>query len=279
VNLIDPDYFSVLRIPLLEGRVLTREEILHGAHLAVVSRSFAEHYFRGSNAIGKQILPEQLSQVPRNLLQAPELKKPFQVIGVVGDVRNAGLHRPILPQAYIPSSMLVGQGTSILIRTTSDNPSTLLHAISANIRALNQNQAVSFVYSLDEYLSMFVWSHERFIAALFSIFSVIGLGLAVIGLASVVAYSVEQRTREFGIRTALGAPRSTARTTGAGLLLGILLSVGLSNTVHRWTESSLRDASVLAVVAGVFLLASSVACIFPARRATLINPVLALRDN
>ena len=288
VNLIDPDYFSVLRIPLLEGRILTREEILHGAHLAVVSRSFAEHYFRGSDAIGKQILPEQLSQVPRNLLQAPELKKPFQVIGVVGDVRNAGLHRPILPQAYIPSSMLVGQGTSILIRTTSDNPSTLLHAISANIRALNQNQAVSFVYSLDEYLSMFVWSHERFIAALFSIFSVIGLGLAVIGLASVVAYSVEQRTREFGIRTALGAPRlnvlfltltSTARTTGAGLLLGILLSIGLSDTVHRWTESSLRDASVLAVVAGVFLLASSVACIFPARRATLINPVLALRDN
>ena len=135
---------------------------------------------------------------------------------------------------------------------------------------------------------MFVWSHERFIAALFSIFSVIGLGLAVIGLASVVAYSVEQRTREFGIRTALGAPRlnvlfltltSTARTTGAGLLLGILLSIGLSDTVHRWTESSLRDASVLAVVAGVFLLASAVACIFPARRATLINPVLALRDN
>jgi ABC-type antimicrobial peptide transport system permease subunit len=155
-------------------------------------------------------------------------------------------------------------------------------------KSLNQNQAVSFVYSLDEYLSMFVWSHERFIAALFSAFSVIALGLAVIGLASVVAYSVEQRTREFGIRSALGAPRlnvllltltSTARTTGLGIIFGVLLSIGLSDAVHRWTESSLRDASVLAIVAGVFLFASAVACVFPARRATLIDPMLALRDN
>jgi predicted permease len=288
VNLIDSDYFSVLRIPLLAGRVLTREEVLRGAHLIVVSRTFAQHYFPGSDPVGKQIVPEELSRVPRNLLQAPNMNQPFQVIGVVGDVRNAGLHRPILPQAYIPSSILVGQGTTILIRTTSGNPSTLLHTISANIRALNQNQAVSFVYSLDEYLSMFVWSHERFIAALFSAFSVIALGLAVIGLASVVAYSVEQRTREFGIRSALGAPRlnvllltltSTARTTGLGIIFGVLLSIGLSDAVHRWTESSLRDAFVLAIVAGVFLFASAVACVFPARRATLIDPVLALRDN
>jgi ABC-type antimicrobial peptide transport system permease subunit len=216
------------------------------------------------------------------------MNQPYQVIGVVGDVRNAGLHRPILPQAYIPSSILVAPGSSILIRTTAGNPTALLGAISTNIRTLNQNQAVSFVYSLDEYLSMFVWSHERFIAALFGVFSVVALGLAVIGLASVVAYSVEQRTHEFGIRAALGAPRwsvllvtmtSTARTTGLGLVLGILLSIGLSDAVHRWTESSLRDASVLAVVAGVFLFASAIACLLPARRATRIDPMVALRDN
>ncbi|WP_263416370.1 ADOP family duplicated permease [Terriglobus albidus] len=288
VNLIDSDYFAVLHIPLLEGRVLTREEVLHGAHLAVISKTFAQHYFPGSDPIGKQIIPEQLSRVPRNLLQAPNISQPFQVVGVVGDVRNAGLHRPILPQAYIPSSILVGQGASILIRTTANNPATLLHAISANIRTLNQNQAVSFVYSMDEYLSTFVWSHERFIAALFSVFSAIALALAAIGLASVVAYSVEQRTREIGIRSALGAPRlsvllltmtSTARTTGVGLVLGILLSIGLSDAVHRWTQSSLRDVSVLAVIAGIFLFASAIACILPARRAILIDPVRALRDN
>jgi ABC-type antimicrobial peptide transport system permease subunit len=216
------------------------------------------------------------------------MDQPYRVIGVVGDVRNAGLHRPILPQAYIPSSILAAPGASVLIRTSGGNPTALLHAISTNIRALNQNQAVSFVYSLDEYLSTFVWSHERFIATLFGVFSVVALGLAAIGVASVVAYSVEQRTREFGIRTALGAPRwnvllltltSTARTTGLGLILGILLSIGLSDAVHRWTESSLRDGSVLAIVAGVFLVASAVACLLPARRATRIDPVVALRDS
>jgi predicted permease len=288
VNLVDSDYFSVLRIPLLQGRLLTRPEVLRGAHLAVISRTFAQRYFSDSDPIGRQILPGELSQVPHSMLMAPGMDQPYRVIGVVGDVRNAGLHRPILPQAYIPSSILAAPGASVLIRTSGGNPTALLHAISTNIRALNQNQAVSFVYSLDEYLSTFVWSHERFIATLFGVFSVVALGLAAIGVASVVAYSVEQRTREFGIRTALGAPRwnvllltltSTARTTGLGLILGILLSIGLSDAVHRWTESSLRDGSVLAIVAGVFLVASAVACLLPARRATRIDPVVALRDS
>jgi len=287
LNLVSSEYFSVLHIPLLQGRTLTREEVLRGAHLAVVSKTFAQRYFAGSNPIGRQILPAELSRVPRSLLAAPDSDQPYQVIGVVGDVRNDGLHRPILPQAYLPSSIFVAPGTTILVRTTTD-PVALFHSISTNIRALNQNQAVGFVYSLDEFLSMFVWSHERFIAALFGVFSFVALGLATIGLASVVAYSVEQRTREFGIRTALGAPRwnvllltltSTARTTGLGLVCGILLSIFLNDAVHRWTQSNLRDASVLAVIAALFLGASAVASLLPARRATRIDPMIALRDS
>ena len=98
VNLIDSDYFSVLRIALLQGRLLTREEILRGAHMAVISRTFAQRYFSGSDPIGRQILPTELSQVPQSLLQSPNMNQPYQVIGVVGDVRNAGLHRPIIPR-------------------------------------------------------------------------------------------------------------------------------------------------------------------------------------
>ena len=171
---------------------------------------------------------------------------------------------------------------------TDGNPDALAHAISVNIRSFNQNQAVYRAQSYDEFLSMFVWSHERFIAALFGVFSFVALGLAAIGITSVVAYSVEQRTREFGIRMALGAPQwnvllltlaSTARTTVVGLALGILLSVFLSNSVQRWTESSMRDASVLAIIAAVLLIASGIACILPARRATRIDPMIALRDN
>ena len=285
LNLVGSEYFSVLRIPLLQGRTLTRQEVLRGAHVAVISKTFAQRYFPGSDPIGRQILPAGLSQTA--LLKAPNIDRPYQVIGVVGDVRNDGLHRPILPQAYLPSSILVSPSTNLLIRTTG-NPTALLHAISTNIRALNQDQAVGWAYSMDDYLSLFTWSRERFIAVVFAAFSFVALGLAAIGLASVVAYSVEQRTREFGIRTALGAPRwnvllltltSTARTAGVGLILGILLSIGLSDPVHRWTQSSLRDASVLAVIAGVFLVTSAVACLLPARRATRIDPMIALRDS
>lgn len=287
VAMVSADYFSVLRIPLLEGRTPTREEILHGTHVASVSKTFVDRYFGGASPIGKLIQPTRFSELPSELLAAPNLKEPFQIIGVVGDVRNDGLHRPILPEVYLPSSMLAARGNTFLVRTPG-NPEALAHEISVNIRALNQNQAVYRATSFDEFFSMFVWSHERFIAALFGVFSFVALGLAAIGISSVVAYAVEQRTREFGIRMALGASRwnvllltlvSTVRTTGAGVILGILLSIGLSNSVQRWTESSMRDAWVLVIIAAIFLLASGAACMLPARRATRIDPMIALRDN
>ena len=255
--------------------------------MAIVNKTFVDRYFSGGNPMGRMIRPTRISQLPSNLLLAPSLKQAYQVIGVVGDTRNDGLHRPILPQVYLPSTMIVVPADDILVRT-SGNPDALAHALSVNIRAFNQNQAVSRAQSYDEFFSMFVWSHERFIAALFGVFSFVALGLAAIGISSVVAYSVEQRTREFGIRMALGAPQwnvllltlaSTARTIGIGLVLGILLSVALSDWVQRWTESSMRDASVLGSIAAVFLLASAIASLLPARRSTRIDPMIALRDN
>jgi predicted permease len=287
VAMVSAEYFSLLHIPVLEGRVPTREEINRGAKVATVNKTFVDRYFAGANPIGRLIRPTRLSELPSTLLAAPNLDQPFQIVGVVGDFRNDGLHRPTLPGVFLPSSMIAAPGDTFFVRTLG-NPDALAHAISVNIRALSQNQAVYRAQSYDEFLSMFVWSHERFIAALFGVFSFVALGLAAIGISSVVAYSVEQRTREFGIRMALGAPQwnvllltlgSTARTTGVGLVLGILLSTLLSDSVQRWTESSMRNASVLAVIAIVFLLASGVACVLPARRATRIDPMVALRDN
>jgi predicted permease len=287
LNLIGSEYFTVLRIPVVQGRTFTRAEVLRGAHVAVVSKTFAQRYFPHSDPLGRQIFPADLSRVPNTLPVASRIDQPYQIVGIVGDVLNDGLHRPIVPQAYIPSSILVPSGTTIVIRTAG-NPTDLVPTISTYIRALNQNQAISFVYSMDEFLSMFVWSHERFIAALFGVFSFVALGLATIGVASVVAYSVKQRTREFGIRTALGATRwnvlvlamaSTARNTGIGLFFGILLSIALNDSVHRWTQSNLGDAYVLALIAGVFLIGTAMACLLPARRATRIDPIVALRDS
>lgn len=287
IAMVSADYFYVLRIPVLAGRTPTREEVLHGTHVASVSKTFVDRYFGGTSPIGKLIQPTRFSELPPELLASPNLKEPFQIVGVVGDVRNDGLHRPILPEVYLPASMLAVPGNTFLVRTPG-NPKALAHAISVNMRALNQNQAVYRALGFDEFFSMFVWSHERFIAALFGVFSFVALGLAALGISSVVAYAVEQRTREFGIRMALGAPQwnvllltlaSTARTTGAGVALGIFLSIGLSNSVQRLTDSSMRDASVLSIIAAIFLLASAAASMLPARRATRIDPMVALRDH
>jgi predicted permease len=287
VSMVSADFFSALRIPVLEGRTFTREEVNRGVNFATVNKAFVAHYFSGANPIGRMIRPTDITQLPPDFLTAPNIRQAFQIIGVVADYRNDGLHRPTMPQVFLPSSTIMAPGCAILVRTPS-NPDAIIHTISLNLRAYNQNQAIYRAQSFDSFFSMFIWSHERFIAALFGVFSVVALGLAAIGISSVVAYSVEQRTREFGIRMALGAPqwnvllltlKSTARTTGVGLVLGILLSIALSDSVQRWTESSMRDASVLAIIAAVFLGASALACLLPARRATRIDPMIALRDN
>jgi hypothetical protein len=285
--LVSADYFAVQRIPLLQGRTLTRAEVLRGAHLTVVTETFVQRYLNGANPIGQQVVPVALQHGFPEALTAPNPQQPYEIVGVVGDVRNDGLHQPVQPQIYVPSTVLMFPGMSFLVRTAG-NPRLAVHDIGVSMRALDQNQAVAQEYAFEDFLSMFVWSHDRFISILFAVFSAVALGLAAIGLFSVVAYSVEQRTREIGIRMALGAPRlsvlvltltSIAWTTGVGLVLGISLSIGLNDSVHKWTQSSMRDAGVLSIISAVFVLASILACIVPARKAMRVDPMVALRSN
>jgi predicted permease len=287
VMLVSADYFAVQRIPLLQGRTLTRAEVLRGAHLTVVTQTFVQRYLAGANPIGHQVVPVALQQGFPEALTAPNPQQPYEIIGVVADVRNDGLHQPIQPQIYVPSTVLMFPAISFLVRTAGD-PRLAMHDIGTGMNALDQNQAVTQEYAFEDFLSMFIWSHDRFISILFAVFSAVALGLAAIGLFSVVAYSVEQRTREIGIRMALGAPRlnvlaltltSIAWTTGVGLILGICLSIGFNDSVHKWTQSSMRDAGVLSIISAVFLLASILACIVPARRAMRVDPMVALRSN
>jgi predicted permease len=287
VHLVSAEYFSVFRIPLLQGRTIRRAEVLRGAHLAVVSKTFVQKYVGDSDPIGRQILPVELSRPQSGALSAANPTQPYEIIGVVADVRNDGLHRPIVPQVYVPSTVVLPTDQVVLVRTAGD-PNKLIHAISANVRTLDPNQAIARSRSFEEFLSTFVWSYERFISILFAIFSTIALALAAIGLFSVVAYTVEQRTREIGIRMALGARRwnvlrmmlaSTARTAGIGLVLGIGLSIGLSDSIYRWTKSSTRDGAMLVIISIVFLVASAIACLLPARRAASIDPMQALRTE
>jgi predicted permease len=285
VRLVSADYISVMRIPLLRGRFLAHDEVLRGARLAVVSKTFVNRFLPNVDPIGHMVMPTRLSAVGPQALIVPNPTQPFQIIGVVDDVRNDGLHNPSIPQVYIPFSIVLFTDTGILVHTAAD-PRQSVHALASAVRSLDPNQAIDRVFAYDDFLSQFAWAFDRFISILFTIFSAVALALAAIGLFSVVAYTVEQRTREIGIRIALGARRSsvlllalttTAWSTGIGLCIGIALSLALSDVVFKWTQSSMRNASVLALVSVVFLLASAVASLLPARRATKVEPMTALR--
>lgn len=295
LSLIGADYFSVLRIPILEGRAITHEEVLRGAHVAVVSSLFAQRYLSSGGILGRQISPRELAQIqasPQARAGAaastePGPPAPYQVVGVVADLRNDGLHRPIQPEVYLPSSALSHGGVAMLVRTAAD-PQAMTRPISKVLATVDTSQSLSRAYVFQDFLGEFVWARERFISSLFSLFALVALLLAGIGLISVIAFRIEQRTHEIGIRSALGASRTnimrtvlqpTMLMTAAGLAIGILLSIGLSQFAYKWTQSSMRSWPVLASVSAVLLLVAALSGLLTARRAIQINPVEALRTE
>lgn len=286
VSLVSADLFRALEIPLQSGRLFTRTEVLRGARVAVVSQMLANRFFGGTAALGSRIDPKELSGEWPGLVRAPG-SGPVEIVGIVADIRNDGLHRPSQPQIYVPFTLIIPTEQGLFVRTDGD-PNRLTHTIASAVLKLNGRQTLEQPMPYPEFLSKFVLSHDRFTSILFSLFSVVALGLAAVGLFSVIAYTVEQRTREIGLRLALGAQRrnilstllaSTVRTAAIGLLSGIALTLLLSNTVYRWTESSTREPVVLFAVAVTLMIASVVACWLPAHRAISIEPMQALRTE
>jgi ABC-type antimicrobial peptide transport system permease subunit len=178
-------------------------------------------------------------------------------------------------------------GTEILVRTQVP-PLTLVHAVKTQLTAVNPDQQTAGeVEELDSWISNGPeWQQEHLAAWVFSIFAWLALALAAVGLYSVVSYTVAQRTNEFGIRMALGAERrhvlrivfaSTFGSVGGGILAGVALSLTLSTILAKWAEGNVRDPVIL--VAGTLLLSlvAAIACAIPARHASAIDPMTALR--
>jgi len=286
LQLISPGYFSALGIPQVSGRIFTRAETLRGAPLVVVNRAFVRKYFDGSDPIGRNLIIPDLDSSWPNIVKPTNASQPLEIVGVVEDSKNYGLHRPVRPQVYVPFTLFLPWGQFVFVRAASGHPAALERPVAAALMALNQDQAIQRPLPMDDFMSMFSWSHERFTSVIFMLFAVVALALAMIGLFSVVAYGVEQRTREIGIRVALGARRwnvltlalsASLQATAAGLAAGILATLLLSNTIYRWTDSTTRDAAVLSIVSAVFLLTTLLACLWPANRALHIDPLEALR--
>ncbi len=297
-NLVGSEYFSVLRVPLVEGRIWSGSEMHNAAPLAVVNQAFVRKYFPGGDVLGHSVKTEAFNPLPPIAVATKNIAGWMQIIGVTGDKLNAGLTKAVEPEVYVPFSMAMAMYSQLLVRTEGP-PLPLLHAIGAGIASIDgQQQIGGNAHDLDHWISeQPEYAQGQLVSWLFGGFATLALLLSAVGLYSVVTYTVAQRTSEFGIRMALGALRgnvlrlvlrSTAVSVMGGVAAGTALALGLQRVVQHWigahaagdvTSSGVASSDVasLGVAVAVLLLAACVASSVPAVRATRIEPMEALR--
>jgi predicted permease len=286
INLTSPDYFSVLRIPLLQGRIWSDAENSRGAHVAVINRTLAQRYFPNGDAIGHSVKMPGLEGNPATVLSPPLIGSSWlQIVGIVDDARNDGLRTAARPAVFVPYTFSMGESTEILVRSEIP-PLTLLHTVREQLREINPDQP-TFAGDLETRLTYEPeWQQEHIAAWIFGAFAWLALALAAIGLHSVASYTVAQRTNEFGIRLALGAQRgdllrivfrSALGSMGAGIVAGVALSLALSQIITKWAQGNARDPVILLAGTIILGLVSALACAIPARRASKVDPIIALR--
>ena len=288
LEFVDPGYFSTLRIPMLAGRIWSAGENRNGALVAVINRTMAERYFPDGNAIGSSLKPMELENRPPDRIPAPGFANSWlPIIGVVADSRDDGLRNPVRPAIYMPYTLYLAMGTQILIRTRVP-PLTLLHAVRQQISAVDPDQQT---YDDTEDLENWIsdepeWQQEHLVSWIFAGFAGLALLLAAVGLYSVVSYTVAQRTNEFGIRMALGAPRShvlrivfasTLASLAGGIFAGVALIFTLNRLVEKWVAGNAHDPLMLLAGTLILVLVAGIACSLPALRALKIDPITALR--
>src|SRR5271155_1069393 len=273
---VGENYFHTLQIPMLQGRAFDQSDTANTPTVAVVSESLARKYWPGESPIGKRLEP--------NFNGAPWCK----VVGVAGDVRHWGTDVDIEPTAYYPYTQipdtirpLLEANMAIAIRSTLAQ-GDLLNSIRAGVADVNKNVAVYEVKTMDS-MVMDSGSLRRFDLSLLGTFSALALVLAAIGVYAVMAYSVAQRTKEIGIRIALGAHsrdvfrlvlKQGARLAIAGVVIGVAAAFFLRNLMASFVYGlSANDPVIISIVTSVVLLVILLACYLPARRATKVDPM------
>jgi len=276
-----------MKIPLIRGRVWSDSESGGTPHVAVVNQTMARAWWPDDSAIGRRVrMPDYVKPPNPFRLAAPGSDGWFEIVGVVGDTPNVGLHEPPAPSIYVPYTLMLSDSLNLILRTSRD-PLPMSRSIREAVRAVDPNQPVS-VYRAEGALANAGWARERFVTWLLLGFATVALMLAVVGLYSVVSYSVSCRFKEFGIRMALGAGRGRIVNAAvqpavfaivAGLFAGLALSVGLNTVVARWSIGNLNDPVVLVAVSLVLFVAAMMSAAIPANRAASIQPVDALRTD
>src|SRR6266478_1657651 len=280
-QLCSEGYFPVLKIQFINGRPFTEAEVEGKRKLAVINQTFAHKYLGNENPLGQRVHIPQLERFPDKLADPW-----FEIIGVVADVKNNGLQDPVRPEMWVPYTMTGSGARGVLVRTGPE-PMTMMSAIRHEIWATDSNVALTFTGTLESFIASFSYAGPRFGFLLMTVFGSIGLVLVTIGMYSVLAYTTARRTHEIGIRMALGAEkrdvlhlvvRMGVGLVGAGIVLGIIASLGVARVIatQLWGISA-YDPITLTSVAALLLITGIVACWIPARRASRVDPLIALR--
>ena len=275
INTASEDFFTLLKIPLRAGRVFRSTDIDGAPTVCIINESFAKRLYPGESAIGKFLLRGQQA----------DLK--LEIVGVVADVKSIGLNTPPPETLYQPMRQVGGAGQTLVAYTDGD-PTALQAVLRSAVAAVDKGEAVSFFATLETQLTQSL-GVQRITAWLTGAFSVIALFLSALGLYSVLAYAVTQRTAEIGIRMALGAERSDVvrmvLTQGMRLVvIGLVIGLGAAAAGGRALASLLYDVKPLdpVVFGGVTILFAGVAalaCLVPSWRASRIEALVALRSD
>ncbi|MEP6819182.1 MAG: ABC transporter permease [bacterium] len=274
---ISDDYFKTLGVTVLKGRAFNQFDGEKAPGVIIVNQTFAKKYFPNEDPIGKRIKPG---------ISTGEKKPDWrEIIGVVADVRNRNLSSELRPGYFVPQAQIPFNQMSLVVRTTKD-PHTLITAVQNEVHSMDSEVPIFNIKTMDEHISATV-AAPRFNATLLVIFAAVALILTIVGLYGVMSYSVAQRTNEIGIRMALGAQtRDVVKLIVAqgfklvllGLAIGLVGAVALTRVMASLLFGvTTKDPLTFTVVAMLLALVALLACYIPARRATRLDPLHALR--
>ncbi|HMG86910.1 MAG TPA: ABC transporter permease [Terracidiphilus sp.] len=278
---VTPGFFQTMQIPLITGRDFTEADNMQSPQVMIVNQAFANTYFPGEDPLGKKLKPG----AGNGSKDGPPWR---QIVGVVGNVRHSATQREMQPAMYLPSSQLPTWCCLSSVLRTSVDPMSLEPAVRKLVASMDADIPVTDVRTMPDLISLRL-AEPRFATVLFGSFAILSLVLTVVGLYGVMAYSVSQRTREIGLRFALGAERgavlgmilrAAAGLLGTGIAIGIAAALAFGPILSKMLYGTgPRNPAVLLVVCGVMALAGLLAAYIPAARAASVDPMRALRTE
>ena len=274
IQMCGAGYAATLRIPVLRGREFDQHDDANAPLVAIVNDTTARRYWPNQNPIGRHVL---LGRIPQ----------PIEIVGVFGDIRNVSLAADVAPEIYVPFAQRPWANIKLIVRTAGD-PHAYVSAVRSRVLAMDPDQPVTAVETIDELLENGA-AQPRFTAYLLGSLSGAALLLAIVGIYGVIAYTVAERTQEMGIRIALGAQRADIlrlvlrqglMLAAAGIAIGVAVAVALTHFLESLLyRVSVTDPAIFASGAVLFTAVALLASYIPARRATRVHPIVALRNE